>query len=345
VTSNRFRVSGLLAERLKEQKIRLPAVLEVAGLPAGLFEQEKTFVTTEELFALWRAIAEVSGDPVIGLTLGGDSRIERHDPPAIAALCSRTFGDAVGRMARYKQLTCPEEIRVSAGKGETAVEFAWLLARESEPSVLVDLCLSWILGIGRRGTGDQVTPVRLELARPAAHRPLLEAHFGCRVHFKADRNALVFRTSDLERPFVTHNAELLAILGPQLEGELSARKSGQTVGDRVKATVKRLLAGQRPSIQDIARRLGLSSRTLQRRLTDDGATFQGLVEEARRELARHYLVETSLELAETAYLLGYEDSNSFFRAFHQWEGTSPGEWRHRHRPERGTGSGRWFAPI
>jgi AraC-like DNA-binding protein len=66
---------------------------------------------------------------------------------------------------------------------------------------------------------------------------------------------------------------------------------------------------------------------LQRRLTDQGISFQRLLEEARRERAHHYLVHSSLELTETAYLLGYEDANSFFRAFHHWEGTSPGQWR------------------
>jgi AraC-like DNA-binding protein len=66
---------------------------------------------------------------------------------------------------------------------------------------------------------------------------------------------------------------------------------------------------------------------LQRRLTEQGITFQRLLDEARRELARHYLLHSSLELNETAYLLGYEDATSFFRAFHQWEGTSPGQWR------------------
>ena len=88
--------------------------------------------------------------------------------------------------------------------------------------------------------------------------------------------------------------------------------------------MKQLLAGQRPGIQELARELHLSTRTLQRRLTDQGVTFQRLLDEARRELARHYLLHSSRELNETAYLLGYEDANSFFRAFHHGEGTSPG---------------------
>jgi AraC-like DNA-binding protein len=280
----------------------------------------------------------VSGDPGIGLALGSEPRFERNDPAAIAALCSESFHDALARMARYKQLTCPEEIRVEGSPQETAVEFAWLLARQAEPPVLVDLCFAWILAIGRRGTGIPLAPRRLTLTRPSGHRKLLETHFGCHVHFEADRNALVFRTSDLERPFVTHNAELLGMIAPQLEAELGARASDQTLGERVKGTVKRGLAGQRPTIRFVAQRLGMSSRTLQRRLTEEGATFQELVEEARRELARHYLGQSGLELNETAYLLGYKDGNSFFRAFHQWEGTSPGEWRNSRRQAMTAGS-------
>ena len=83
-------------------------------------------------------------------------------------------------------------------------------------------------------------------------------------------------------------------------------------------------------VEDVAKELRLSARTLQRRLTEAGATFQQLTQEARRELARHYLRQPSLELNQTAYLLGYEDAHSFFRAFHEWEGSSPGAWRARH---------------
>ena len=117
------------------------------------------------------------------------------------------------------------------------------------------------------------------------------------------------------------------MLAPQLEAELANQRLRQNIRDQVKQTLKHLLAGQRPTIQEVARELNLSARTLQRRLTEAGITFQQLLEEARRELARHYLLQASLDLNETAYLLGYENANSFFRAFHHWEGTSPGQWR------------------
>jgi AraC-like DNA-binding protein len=157
-----------------------------------------------------------------------------------------------------------------------------------------------------------------------------EAHFRCPVKFDAKRNVLVFSKADMERPFLTHNADLLAIVAPQLEAELTRQLAQKTISEQVKGIVKKLLAGQRPALQDVARELHLSTRTLQRRLTDEGGTFQQLTENARRELAQHYLLHSSLELNETAYLLGYEDANSFFRAFHHWEGTSPGEWRAVH---------------
>ena len=329
--NDRFKVSSLLARRLGEHRVSVPAVVQRAGLPTGVFQQEKIYVTTVELFALWQAIGQTSADPAIGLKLGAEPRFERYQPTAIAAVCSRSFRDALQRIARYKQLTCPEDIRVHTAGDEAAVEFFYLQAEGAQPDVLVDLCLSWILAIARRGTDGQITPLRLELTRPAQHRELLESHFGCRVRFKAGRNALVFRSYDLDRPFVTQNEELLKAIGAQLETELQERNPGKGLGEQVKHTLKRSLPGKRPTLQQVARELCLSARTLQRRLTDADVTFQQLVEDTRRELARHYLKHSAVELNEAAFLLGYEDANSFFRAFHGWEGTSPGEWRTRHR--------------
>jgi AraC-like DNA-binding protein len=284
-------------------------------------------VTTEELFALWRGIGHASPDPAIGLELGTEIKAEHFDPVALAALSTGNFGEAVRQVARYKQLSCPEEIVNETDDTEWSIQFRWLLANDTEPEVLTDLCFAWVLTIARHGSGTRVSPTRLEFVRPRAYAKTIERHFGCPIVFGAARNAIVFRASDAALPFVTHNAELLAMLAPQLDEELKKHKGQETFPERVRVTIQRKLAGRRPKMQEIARDLHISSRTLQRRLQDAGYSFQQVLEDARHQLARHYLNNSMLELNETAYLLGYEDSNSFVRAFRAWEGVPPAHWR------------------
>jgi AraC-like DNA-binding protein len=329
--TNQFRVPSLLPRKLQELGLSPEGVLRQAGLPMGLFNQEKILVSTEEYFALYRSIAAATDDPGLGLKLGTEDRVERYDPIRIAALSARSSRDALQRVARYKRLTWPAELRLVERGNECAVQFVWLQAHEKEPAFLVDVCFASIVAVASRSVGRPVSPKRVEFQRAPAHRKMYEAHFRCLVKFKARQNALIFSQADMELPFVTYNAELLAVVAPQLEAELAEQLGHKTFSEQAKAILKRLLAGQRPGIQDLARELHLSTRTLQRRLIEEGITFQRLLAEARRELARHYLLHSSLELNETAYLLGYEDATSFFRAFHHWEGTSPGQWRQRQK--------------
>jgi AraC-like DNA-binding protein len=325
--TTRFRVPSVLPRRLEDLGVPLAAVLRHAALPPSIFRQEKVLVSTAELFALYAGIAAASSDPAIGLKLGSEGRAERYDPIVIAALSAQCCRDALQRLSKYKQLVCPEKIHVAERGGECTVRFEFLLAPGTEPPLLIDLCFAWIVNIARRGAGPDVHPKRVDFQRAAAHRELFEDHFRCPVKFNAGQNVLVFHKADMDRAFLTHNPEMLAIVAPQLEAELAGQLAQKTTGEQVKVVLKRLLAGRRPGMEDVARELRLSTRTLQRRLTGERASFQKLLAQARRELAHHYLRHSSLELTETAYLLGYEDANSFFRAFHHWEGTSPGDWR------------------
>jgi AraC-like DNA-binding protein len=322
-----FRVPGRLPAKLRESGIGVSAVLQRAGLPSGLLDQPRILVTTEELFAFWRGIGEVSSDPAIGLELGTEAKPEQFDPIALAALSTGSFGEAMRQIARYKQLTCPEELLHENDGDEWSIQFRWLLANDAEPEILTDVCFAYVLSVARHGTATRMSPLRLELVRPRSYAKTIERHFGCPIFFGAARNAIVFRASDADRPFVTRNAELLAMLAPQLDEELKQHKGQETFPERVRATIQRKLAGRRPKMPDIARELHISSRTLQRRLQNAGYSFQQVLEESRHQLARHYLNNSLLELNETAYLLGYEDSNSFVRAFRTWEGVPPASWR------------------
>jgi AraC-like DNA-binding protein len=326
-----FRVSGSMFSKLEELGVSASAVLRRAGLSQGLADQPRVLLNTEEFFALWRAVGEVSSNPAIGLLLGTETKTERFTPVGLAALSSENFGTAIGQMARYKQLTCPEEILQETDEEEWRIQFRWLLAVEAEPPMLNECCFAWVLSVARLGTGTRLSPVRVEFVQPRAHLKTIERHFGCPVACGAARNAIVFRAADAQLPFVTRNAELLGMLAPQFEEELKQENGEENFIERVRLAIQRKLTGRRPNIEDIADALHLSSRTLQRRLQEGGSSFQRVLEEARHHLARHYLNNSVLELNEAAYLLGYEDSNSFVRAFRTWEGVPPARWREEQR--------------
>ena len=326
-----FRFSGSTLQRLEELGVRAPAVLRRAGLPQAFINQARALLNTEELFALWRAVGEVSTDPSIGLLLGTDTKTERFHPIGLAALSSENFGAAIDQMARYKQLTCPEEILQEKDDEEWSIQFRWLLADEVEPPVLIECCFAWVLSTARVGTGTRISPVRVEFVQPRAHVKTIERHFGCPVVCGTPRNAIIFRATDANRPFVTRNAELLGILAPQFDEELKEENGDENFIEHVRIAIQQRLTGRRPTIEDGADVLHISSRTLQRRLQDEGSSFQRVLEEARHQLARHYLNNSVLELNEAAYLLGYEDGNSFVRAFRTWEGVPPARWREQQR--------------
>ena len=326
-----LRFSGSTFSKLEEHGVSASAVLRRAGLPQEYAKQPRVLLKTEELFALWRAIGEVSTNPAIGLLLGTEAKTERFHPIGLAALSSENFGAAMDEMARYKQLTCPEKIIQKKDDKEWSIQFRWLLADELEPQVMIECAFAWVLSIARHGTGTRLSSLRVEFVQARPNVKAMERHFGCPVLCECPRNAIVFRAADAERKFVTRNAELLGLLAPQFEKELEEANADENFIERVKLAIEQKLTGRRPTIEDIADALHISSRTLQRRLQEEDSSFQRVLEDARHQLARRFLNNSVLELNEAAYLLGYEDGNSFVRAFRSWEGVPPARWREMQR--------------
>jgi AraC-like DNA-binding protein len=325
---NTFKLSRALPAGLKAIGIDPAVLLRKSGLPLTLWNTGQGMVTTEQHFQIWHTLRELHEDPGIGLKLAGLIPVDQYHPAIIAAYHARTFRDALQRFARYKILCCFEEMIFREAKGECSLEFNWILTQETPPSLLLDVAFMASLEMGRSGAQKPLLhPLRVELTRTEKHRDIYEAGFGCPIKFKAKRDAIIFRSGDLDLPFVSYNAELLEMLTPQLDRQVAQRKNKQSHGDQVKWVLKRLLGGPRPEISEVAKELGVSGRTLQRRITDEGTSFRKLLSEARFELARFYLKEPSLSVSEIAYLLSYEDPSSFFRAFHEWEGMTPNEWK------------------
>jgi AraC-like DNA-binding protein len=321
---NKFRLPEAFLVALKAVNVDPPFLFRKSGLPPTLCSSGDGMISTEENFRLWHTLGEISDDPAIGLRM---ATLDVHHPPNMAAQHARTFGDALLDLARSRILSFSEETRIMKTKNECTIEFTGAMLNEGAPVLFLDAAFALMLETGRRGTQRPLHALRVELTRRVSHQEIYEAHFGCRVRFKARHNVIVFRTGDLELPFASYNAELLARLRPQLDREIARLKTRETTSFRAKRVLKRLLGSKGTGVHEVAKELGMSCRTLQRRITEEGSTFRQLLNDARRELARLYLLHPSLGLSETAFLLDYEDPNSFLRAFRVWEGVTPTEWR------------------
>ncbi|GGZ29072.1 AraC family transcriptional regulator [Asticcacaulis endophyticus] len=302
------------------------AVLRQARLPATVLGGTQV-VSTGQYFAVWRALETLSSEPAFGIRLVQMSDPEGYPPAFLAAYFARDYRDALMRTARFKRLCTPEELYITETEHEVTLTTKWLFAVEPEPAVSTDVAFALLLSIGRHGTGQNLTPVRVELMRPKPQGGAHQAFFGCPVHFGAARNALILKPGDLERPFPGHNPELLEMLTPALSAALGELDASDAIGDQVKAVLKGKLASGRPELAEVARDLGLSERTLQRRITEAETSFRSLLNDARREWGCQLLRDGTSGIDEIAYLLGYQDTRSFCRAFREWEGLPPNQWR------------------
>ena len=334
------KVSGSPADRCKVPQafwrtldhlgLRPAVVLQQARLPSTLHLTQPGFVTTAQLFAIWKAVEELTGDLEFGFKMVKASAEAGHQSAFLAAHYAANFRDAILRVDRFKRLGSCEQFRFEERKGEFSITKDWPYAREPEPAILVDMSFAYLLELGQRGTGQKIVPLLMELARPDRAGSLHRSWFKCPVRYGAPRNMIVFRSSDLDRPFPGHNEEFLDLLTPALAAALGDLHAQSTIGEHVKAVLKRSLASGRPDVATVARHLAMSERTLQRRITDEGATFRTLLAEARQELGRQLLADPAMEIDEIACMLGFQDTSSFYRGFRDWEGVTPGRWRALH---------------
>lgn len=316
------------------------AVLRQARLPATLHLNQQGFVTTAQYFAIWKAIEDLTNDPSLGIRLVETADTAMHPPSTLVAFYARDYRDGLHRIARYKNLCAPERLHFSEGKrGEFEIASAWVHATEPAPAIVADVTFAFLLELGRRGTGKRLTPVRVEFQRAGETTDVHRAYFDCPIRFGAPVDKLVLKSEDLDRPCPGHNPELLQILTPALASALGEIQAHSSVCEQVKVVLQKSLASGRPEISEVARELGVSERTLQRRITDEGATFRDLLVEARQELGRRLLADPATEIDEVACLLGYQDASSFYRAFRDWEGMTPSRWRELNIAQSGAVSG------
>jgi AraC-like DNA-binding protein len=180
----------------------------------------------------------------------------------------------------------------------------------------------------RAVVGESFTPIRVRLPhRSTARTPALERYFGCPVLHEAGEASTEFPTELLDRPLPGADPVLVAYLRKQADALVQQLGSSNTLSQECARRIAERLGSGEPSQTTIARQMGMSERTLQRRLHAEGTSFNALLEESRRSIAFSYLADRKLAAYEVSFLLGYSEPATFFRAFKRWTGKTPQEYR------------------
>ncbi len=296
--------------------------------PASLAGGEGARVPYDAYLGLWREAERLAGDLDFGLHFA-----EHEGTPAalgvvgFLAMASATVGEAFERAARfYPLLKDDARARVRVEGALLVVEQAALPGLPTTRA-LADHTLASYVALARRWSGEPLAPREtwFRHAKPA-DASAYERAFGGRVRFGQPTDALLFDAAARATPLRTAQPALAAYLTRQAEDALArGRRAG--VDGRVRELVRGELVQGEASLPRVARRLGVSRRTLQRRLEARGFTFEALVDEVRRAEAELLLRTTSLPILDVSEQVGYSDSRAFRRAFHRWTGTSPAKFR------------------
>lgn len=305
-------------------------VLRMASLPLDLFTRETPTLSTPEYFRLWGAIMKVSGDSLFPLKVAQAFSAETFSPPLFACFCSRNLNTALDRLAQYKPLVGPLRLKIDRTQDQTEVTI------EPDPTTL-EIPLSYFLmeqvflvHMARSATRSNVVPVQVMLPELVSEEDGYEAFFGCPLS-ASTACKVTFSQADADRPFLTANESMWSIFEPELRTRMQDLAPEAGFRARVRACLTESLAGGQCTMSEVARQLAVSDRTLQRRLAEEGTSFQKEITQLREELAAHYLTRSAYTNAEIAFLLGYDDPNSFIRAFNGWTGSTPDRMRSENR--------------
>jgi AraC-like DNA-binding protein len=256
----------------------------------------------------------------------------RCDDYGAFGLAFKSAPDLLGSYARVerfgKVVTSVANFRVVESEASVFMEVIQGLETRLGLTMTNELALSAALALSREVNVLDVSPVAIHLMSGAPRDDrAYKDHFRCPILFGAARDAIEITAGTARQPNRLSDTGMATFFDAHLSQELSYLNDTSELERRIRTLVSDVLSEGVPSLAVTATRLGMSSRTLQRRLSAEGLAYQDLVVEARKSLAAQLLKRTDYALAEIAFLTGFADQSTFTRAFKRWHGRTPADYR------------------
>lgn len=308
-------------------------LLRSVGLSPDSSIDPKAMVAADAYYDLLERIAGQIDATSLPLRTGASMRCDDYGALGLAFKAALTLSGSYSRVARYARLwTSVVEYEL-----QPAGDATWFILHRTGPRRLG-------LRLSNEATLASATAIAREVSPTGAFAPLEvhlkhpapqnvgehERYFLAPMTFGSDRDALLISNKAMESPNKLGDKGITRFLTQHLDQELQAVTREQSIEDQTKHVIARALSEGLPKMEEVARRLGISVRSLHRRLADHGLTFQALTEDTRRDLAEGLLRDERYALSEIAFLTGFSEQSSFNRAFKRWSGETPASFRRQH---------------
>ena len=305
--------------------INLPPLLRRVGLKLRDLEDESIPISVTTQINYLNSVAAAMADNLLGFHVALNMDLRRTGFLYYVAASADVLGDGLLNIARYaRSVNEGVEPRVEIGKTlRIGLAFSGVARRSDRHQIE-----AWIVALVRfcrEMTGNSVRPVHVRLM----HQRLAESgefdrFLGRAAQFGAALDEVVFARGAANLPIVSADPYLNKLLIEHCEHVIASRKvSTGALRVRVENAIAALLPHGQARVDIVAKKLGVGSRTLRRRLSDEGVTFAGILQEFRMELAERYIAERNLSISRIAWLLGYTEVSAFSHAFRRWTGRTP----------------------
>ena len=333
------RITSLFVRKVlgvADDTIDKDAILQSMGIDPDDSVDPKLMVTAGDYYSFLEKLARIDKDPVsIPLRAGAAMRCDDYGAFGLAFKSATSLLGSYRRAGRYARIltnVSDYEVEMTADGG------LMHLQRSGERRLGLRLSneatIASITSISREVCSAEFNPLAVYFKHSTPQNTSKhELFFGCPVRFDSDKDAVLVSRDLLETPNRLGDKSISSFLDKHLESEVRELTESDTLDQSVCKQISRSLSEGTPSVADIARHLGMSSRSLQRRLADLNFTYRELVEKSRRTLARRLLRQTDYSLAEVAFMTGFSEQSAFTRAFKRWEGETPRSYRIESTPQ------------
>jgi len=279
------------------------------------------------LIDLWSRTAEAIDDPDFGLQAGEVWHPAFMHALGYAWMSSSSLRTALQRLVRYIHIV-NQSSQVEISETEDQLTLTWKnIGFETDTPWISDIRISMLLAMCRANFGTDLNPISVSLFRQAPPKTgRYYEHFKCPVTFSAEQDSLTLSLADVDKELPSSNV-LMSQVHDQIMIKYLAGLNDDNIIERVKTAIIELLPDGRMSDVKVAEMLFMSNRTLQRKLAAQNTSFKTILVEVRENLALQYIRDSRLTLTELSFQLGFSEMSAFSRAFKQWTGASPKQYR------------------